>query len=422
MAGNSLLTISMITRKAVMLFKNSNAFLGEIPRQYDDQYAVTGAKIGQQLRIRLPNDYIVSDGPALQVQDTTEQQIVMTLAFQRHVDVSFNSVDRTLSLDDYSERILSPMVNNLAGNVAATIMSGGTVSFGPYVGTVINGVNGNICNLVKNTDGSGNIISPVLETWTLSGAALDNNSAQVPDRKAILSPTTMARTVSTFSGLLNPNSDISKQYKNARIYDALNFEWFQDQTVLVHTTGSFSAGTINGASQAGSSLTVNAITGTLKKGDIITIAGVNAVNRVTKATTGELRQFVVTSDVATAATTIPVYPALVPSSGGNAVQYQTVDVSPDNGAALALATPASGTYRQNFTFAKEFCTMVTADLDMSMKPGVIEVARSMYDGVSMRMLSAYITGTDQTATRLDTLFGWCFTRPEWGCIVTDRTS
>jgi hypothetical protein len=39
---------------------------------------------------------------------------------------------------------------------------------------------------------------------------------------------------------------------------------------------------------------------------------VNAVNRVTKQTTGTLRQFVVTADVATGATSIPIYPAIVP--------------------------------------------------------------------------------------------------------------
>src|ERR1700743_594831 len=259
--SNSLLTISMITREAVILFMNSNAFLGNIDRQYDDYYAKTGAKIGQQLRIRLPNDYIVADGPALSVQDTNEQQIVMTLGFQRHVDVSFNSVDRTLSLDDYSERILAPMVNNLAGNVAATIMSGGTILTGASAGTVVHGANGNICNYVANTDGSGNILNPVTQTWTAAGAYLDANSAQTVDRKAVLDPFTMARTVSSFTGLLNPQTDISKQYRNARMYDALNFEWFQDQTVQAHTSGSFSSGTVNNAGQSGNTITTNALTG-----------------------------------------------------------------------------------------------------------------------------------------------------------------
>lgn len=420
--ANSLLTISDITRESILLFMNSNAFLGNIDTQYDDYYAKTGAKIGQQLRIRLPNDYIVSDGPALQVQDTNEQQIVMTLAFQRHIDVSFNSVDRTLSLDDYSERVLAPQVNNLAGNVAATIMAGGVVSFGPYQGTVVNGVLGSACNYVSNVDQSGTIIPPSINTWTNAGAYLDTNSAQTMDRKAVLDPFTMANTVANFSGLLNPQTAVSKQYRNARMYDALNFEWFQDQTVINATSGSFTTGTLNAANQNNtSSLTVSAISGTLNKGDMITVAGVYMVNRVTKQVSGKLRQFVVTANVASGATSIPIYPALVAPTGGQPVQYQTVSAIPASNAAVTQVTPASGTWRANFVFAKQAVTMVTADLEMP-AGGVIEASRAHKDGLSMRMISQYVIGTDQTASRLDILFGWCFPRGEWMTLVADSVS
>lgn len=417
--ANTLLTIGGITREAIRLFMNSNAFIGNIDKQYDPSFAKTGAKIGQQLKIRLPNDYVVSDGPALSVQDTNEQQTTITVATQRHVDTSFNSVDMTMSLDDYSEIILAPKINNLAGNIAATIMSGVTVAQGSFAGTVVNGVEGGICNLVQNVDGAGNILSPTAETWLTAGASLDSNSAQVQNRKAILDSFTMARTVSSLSGLFSPATDISRQYKNARMYDALNFEWFMDQTTIIHTTGSFTAGTVNGANQTGTSLTVNAITGTLKKGDIITLASVNSVNRVTKVSQGALRQFVVTADVANAATAISIYPGIVPASAGNAVQYQTVDISPANSATILLVTPASGTYRKNFVYAKQAVTMVTADLEM---PPNVRGAREQMDGVSMRAVTQYVIGTDQTADRLDVLFGWLFVRPEWACVVADRVS
>lgn len=413
--ANTLLTIGGITREAIRLFMNSNAFIGNIEKQYDNQFAKTGAKIGQQLRIRLPNDYTVADGPALQVQDTNEQQTTITVATQRHVDTSFNSVDLTMSLDDYSEIILAPKINNLAGNVAATIMSGTTVAQGSFAGTVVNGAEGGICNYVANVDGSNNILNPTSETWLTAGASLDANSAQVQNRKAILDPFTMARTVSSLSGLFNPATDISRQYRNARMYDALNFEWFMDQTVVNHTVGSFSAGgTTSSAGQTGTTLAVNAITGTLKKGDIITIDGVYAVNRVTKQTLGTLRQFVVTADVANGGTSISIYPAIVPPVNGQAAQYQTVTASPANGAQVRLVANASATYRQNFVYAKQAVTMVTADLEM---PPNVKGAREQMDGISMRAVTQYVIGTDQTADRLDILFGWLFVRPEWACIV-----
>ena len=413
--ANTLLTIGGITREAIRLFMNSNAFIGNIEKQYDSSFAKTGAKIGQQLRIRLPNDYVVSDGPALSVQDTNEQQTTITVATQRHVDTSFNSVDMTMSLDDYSQIILAPKVNNLAGNVASTIMSGVTVAQGSFAGTVVNGAEGGICNYVANVDGSNNVIAPTSETWLTAGAKLDQSSAQIADRKAVLDPFTMARTVSSLTGLFNPTPEISRQYKNARMYDALNFTWFMDQTVVNHTVGTFSAGgTVNGASQTGTTITVNAITGTLKKGDIITFAGVNGVNRITKQSTGALQQFVVTADVATTGTSVTIYPAIVPPVAGQAVQYQTVTASPANGAAMALVANASATYRQNFVYAKQAVTMVTADLEM---PPNVKGAREQMDGVSMRAVTQYVIGTDQTADRLDVLFGWLFVRPEWACVV-----
>src|SRR5580700_10057293 len=119
--ANSLLTMSMITRYAIKLFINTNFFIQNIDRQYDSQFAVDGTKIGAQLRIRLPNDYTVTDGPGLSVQDTAEQQVVLTIATQRHIDVAFTTAERALSMDDYQERVLKPKVNGLAGNVSNQI-------------------------------------------------------------------------------------------------------------------------------------------------------------------------------------------------------------------------------------------------------------------------------------------------------------
>lgn len=403
--ANSLLTISMITREAVRLWKNSNAFIQNIDMQYDDSFAQTGAKIGTSLRIRLPNDYTVRTGAAASVQDTQEQSTTLVLATQKGVDVSFSSVDRSMSLDDYSERVLAPAINNLAGDVAATIMTSSE---------------GGVCNLVANVDGSNNLLSPLAGTYLDAGASLNINSAPLGNRKIVNDPYTEARVVNSLSGLFNPNPAISRQYTTGTMQQAIGFDWLMDQTVIKHTVGSFTAGTVNGASQSGSTLVVNAITGTLKKGDIITIAGVNAVNRITKQTTGQLRQFVVTADVATAGTSISIYPAIVAPVGGVAVQYQTVDASPANAAVIALATQtiAGITYRKNIAFAPQAVTMATADLELP--KGVHEAAREAYDGIAMRMVTAYNVSTDQFITRLDCLFGYLWVRPEWAVIVCDK--
>jgi P22 coat protein - gene protein 5 len=423
--ANTLLTINMITREAVRLWKNSNAFVQHVDMQYDDSFARTGAKIGSSLRIRLPNDFTVRTGPVAQIQDTAEQSTTLVLATQKGVDVSFNSVDRTMSLDDFSRRILAPMVNNLAGAVAADVMSG--VDTG--------GTNGaGICNYVQNgvAGAGGNysapIASPVAQTWLQAGAFLKQNSAPMGNWKFILDPVTEARTVASLAGLFNPQVKIGEQYRTGKMAsDTLGGDWYMDQTVLQHTGGSYNGSTtVNGAGQSGLSITVNTNgSGTLAVGDIITFgtgsssADVHMVNRITKAATNQLRQFVVTAAfVAGTSTTISVYPALIPASAGAQVQYQTVDNSPVNGGQINLVNPASTAYRKNFLFAPEGVTMATADLIMPTK-GVEEAAREQFDGIAMRMLTTYIPGTDQLITRLDVLYGYLWVRSEWACVVAD---
>jgi len=398
----------MITREAVRLWKNSNAFLQNVDMQYDDSFAVTGAKIGSSLRIRLPNDFTVTTGPALNVQDTSEQSTTLVLATQKHVDVAFSLADRTLSLDDYSRRILAPMVNNLAGQVAVDLIGGGE---------------GGICNIVANVDASTNIIAPIASTYLRAGATLRNNSSPVANWKIVNSPDTEASVVSSLSGLLNPAPEISRQYVTGRMYDALGFIWMADQTVITHTNGALAVGsaTVNGAGQTGLSITVNALANGLNMGDIIVMGGVHAVNRVTKQSYGRLRTFAVTANVAAAATSIPIYPAIVPQlAPGIPQQYQTVDVSPANGANLdpALGLAASTSYTKNFAYAPEAVTLATADLEMPRN--VHEAAREEFDGVSMRMVTDYFIGTDQLITRLDVLYGYLWIRPEWACVVADQ--
>lgn len=400
--ANQLLTISMITREAIPLFVNSNAFIKNLNRQYDSEFGRNGEKIGSQLRIRLPNDYTVTDGPALSVQDTSEQQTVLTMSYQKHVDVSFTSADMLLSLDDFSERILLPMMNNLAGKVSSNIMSSNAEA---------------LCNISGNMDAGNNILTPNDGTYLDAKATLDINSAPPVRHKIINDPRTEARVVTSLTGLLNPSSAINDQYYEGTMYRALNALWFSDALTIKHTSGSFTAGTVNGAGQTGPSLVTNAITGTLLAGDIVTVANTVAVNRVAKSTTGELRQFVILTNAANGATALNIYPSIIPSSGGNDVQYQTVVSSPANGAAISLYTNPSVTYRKNFRYVPEAITMATGDLPM---PENKITARHRYDGISMRYVADYIIGTDQRASRLDVLFGSLTTRPEWGCVVPDR--
>jgi hypothetical protein len=401
----------MITKETLRLFRNSNSFLKTINTEYSDQFAREGAKIGASLNIRKPVDYTVRSGPTASYQNTTETYTTLVISTQLGVDMSFSSADMALSIDKFSQRYIKPAVNNLAGSVAAAVMSmvdGGTGQ-------------GPVANFVHNVDGSNNTITPSASTWLQAGAILDANSAPRGDgqRIAMIDNLSNARTVSGLSGFYNPQVRISEQSTSGMMNkEFLGLDWYTDQTIIKHTTGTFSAGALSAAGYVGSTLPVGAITGTLNRGDIISIAGVNQVNRVTKVSTGTPMLFTVTANVASGATSIPIYPALIPSNAGAQVQYQTVDVSPASGAAVTLANKASEVYRKNLVYVPEAFTLATVDLPFISK-GVVDCARENFDGISMRMITTYDPINDILGTRLDILFGYALLRPEWVVAVAD---
>jgi hypothetical protein len=405
--ANSIITPQLVTRRAISLFRNANPFLQAMDRQSQDEFgnpSVAGQKPGATIQIRLPNDYTLRTGPTAVPQSTTEQKTPLTVAKQIGVDIAFSQVDRTLSIQDYSQRILEPAINTIVGGIAADVMTGAEA----------------ICNLVHNVDGSNNTISPTLTTWATAGALLDKQSTPRGQRKVVLDPVTMARTVASFSGLFNSQAKVGDQYASAMIgRGVLGMDWMQDPTVIPHVTAAYGTlPTVNGANQTGSAITVTTTTAPLNAGDVITFAGVYAVNRVTKVSTGFLRQFVVTAAVPTGSTSIPIYPALVPGAGAEQAPFQTVTASPASGAAIVCLTNASETYRKNFIFVPQAVTLAVVPMEMPTR-GVVESYRESYDGVSIRLISFYDGINDQTITRLDLLYGFLWVRPEWAVVVPD---
>ena len=410
--SNSILTLGGITRYAAALWQNSNAFLQTIDKQYDNQYGVEGAKIGSPLQIRLPNDYVAQTGPAITPQATNEVSVTMTLATQKTVPISFTSADQALKMDDYAERVLAPAINVLAGAVAGDIMN---TALGAR-------------QMVANLSGS-TLQTPSPETVLLAGAQLDLAAAPRNRRIAMIDPLTQARLVSSMSGYFNPQRKVSDQFETGMLSeDTLGFDWYSDQTILKPTTGAYTtATTVSGASQTGNTLVVAAlgVGVTLNQGDVITIAGVYAVNRVTKQSTGQLQTFTVTANVASGATSIPIYPAITPPSGSNPVAYQTVTASPASGATVNLAIAGSGgtlasaeQYRNNFCMYEDAITMATADLPLPPK-GIVAGERAQFDGISMRLIQSFDVINDLFVSRLDILYGWTVVRPEWIVRIPD---
>lgn len=389
---NSLLTPQQITREALRVLHNKLTFIGAINRQYDDSFAKSGAKIGDTLKIRLPNQFTVRSGATLSAQTVSEQSVSLQVGTQKGVDMNFSSVDLTLSLDDFSSRILEPAMAVLASSLEADAV----------------GMFGDVYQMVGTPGTTPN----TLLTYLQARARLNNSLTPMDaNRTAHLSPLATATIVDALKGLFQDSSAIREQYREGSMGRTAGFDWYENPLVPTHTLNAASGFTVSGAGQTGSSLTI-AGTGTITRGTVFTLPGVNEVHPETKAVTGRPQQFVVTANTTISSSgQIPISPAITTSGAG-----QTVNASPANSAALGFVGSASTAYEQELCFHRDAFAFATADLVMP--KGVDFAAREVYDGVSMRIVRAYDINNDAFPCRIDVLYGYKTIRPQLACRVT----
>jgi hypothetical protein len=398
--ANSILTIDMITRKALEILENNLVLTRNVNRQYDDSFAVEGAKIGSTLRIRLPDRALVTDGAALQTQDDNEQFTTLTVANQKHIGINFTSAELTMQLDDFAERVLKPRISQLASSIDA-----------------------DVANAYKNiyasvgTPGTTPSTSLVL---LQAQQKLNEAAAVMSPRYATVNPAANAGLVEGMKGLFNPTDTISKQFKNGMMgagvlgFDEINMS----QSIKQHTTGSRSTADtilVNGTvtTQGQSTLSIDGGTGsaTVAVGDVFTVAGVFAVNPQTRESTGALQQFVVTAANTASGgawTNIAVSPAMYTADQALA----TINAFPQDGAAVTFIGAASTQYAQNLIYHKDAITFATADL--LMPQGVDMASRQVHNGVSMRIVRQYDINNDRMPCRIDVLYGYSTIRPQMG--------
>lgn len=393
--ANSLLTPTIITRKSLQILHQKSNFIGRTERQYDERFAKDGAKIGSTLQIRLPNKYTVGTGAAITPQDTTEQKVDLTVATQKHVPMEFLSTELTLSLDDFTERIIDPAMSILAATAEADAL---TMSKDIYqqVGT------------------PGTTPATAL-VYLLGHARLSDSLAPSGKRCYHIKPIDNATIVDALKGLFNDSSRIAEQYREGVMGRGLGGDWYENTYMSRVTNGNKVASVVvSGGSQTGASLLLGGVANldTFKKGQTFTIAGVNEVHPETKVDTGVLQKFVITADVTSSTTTVTVAisPSIVVSGA-----LQNVSGSPANSAALVFDGTASLAYGLNLAWHKQAFAVVFADLDMP--KGLDFAHREELDGISMRILRQFEVRTDKWVNRADILYGYKTIRPELACRV-----
>jgi hypothetical protein len=387
--ANTILTPTAVTREALRVLHQKSTFLSSINKQYDSAFAKEGAKIGDSLKIRMPNQYTVRTGMNMAAQETSETSTTLQVATVKGVDLNFTSEELTLSLDDFSKRIIEPAVSVLAANIEYDVLS----------------------TVIKQVYQSSNNVAAAITLANVAGGRKKLQDSLTPgdNRTCLLSTNDNLNLVDALKGLFNPGSNLSTQFREGMMGRAMGMEFGESTHLVNQSRGAGASYQTNAAiAQTGSTLVVDTGTGLVDVGSIITIAGVYRVHPETKVSTGVLQQFVVTASNATNATSLTISPAIVATGATQNVSNGAAD----NQAVTILGT-ASTDYGQSLVFHRDAFTFATADL--AMPKGVDFAAREVMDGISMSIVRGFNISDRTFPCRLDVLYGYKTLRPEMAC-------
>lgn len=434
--SNNLLTISYITNEGLVVLENELTFSDGVDKQYAAEFGVNGAKIGATANVRRPPRYVGTFGPALNVEDTNETYLPVSLNNQFHVDVQFTTADMLLSMDLFKTRVLKPMMATVANRVDSDGLNFAYQNTAQAVGTM-------------------GVTPSSYLTFALANAQLVNEAVPDGARRMVVDPITAATACDGIKGLFNPQISISEFFRKGLINrETAGFDWYQDQNVVSFTSGAgggsptLTATTHTGILSSGwaqsgfietEGWTASAAA-RVKVGDIIQIAGVYPVNPQSRTRYGNsLKQFVVlppggytsnptgtaTAGLSFAAATLTsgtfdASTGVYSSTSGGALsiligecaitggQFQNCTSPSSTTAALTIngGAAAATTGPQSIAYHKSAFALATADLPLPR--GVQDAARASDSdmGMSIRMVTQYTINNDALPTRCDILYGW----------------
>jgi hypothetical protein len=397
--ANTTLTADIIAKEAVMILDNELVMAKQVFRGYENEFdkQVNGYKVGETISIRKPTDFTVRDGAVMQTQDVVEGKTSITVDKRKGVDFKFTSQDLTLKIGELSERVIKPAMVQLANQIDTDLMAL-YKDIPSWVGTPTPPIN-SYADFAKGPE------------------RMDEYANPQDGRVAVLSPADHWGLLGTQTALYM--QDVAKgAYRKGTLGEIGGVDTYMSQNVPTHTVGSAATASAVADAAAGQgvlSTTYEATkdTGymylstdgwdasTLKAGDVLELSNVYAVNPVTKATLAFRKQFVVLEDTVTAAgdTAIKIAPPIIPTGA-----FKNVSAVPVDGTTTIAKVGTGGTgYRQNLMFHKNAFALVTVPLVSP--PGAVEVARRSYKGTNVRVIPVYDGINDESAWRLDILYG-----------------
>jgi len=407
--ANSILTMTQITREAARILHQEGTFLSNVNKQYSDQFAKTGAKIGSSVNLRLPSKYSVRTNATFAGQDHVERSTPFTVSSQYGVDVSFTTFERTMSLDDVSNRVLKPAMKQLAAKIEGDALALAYKYVNNYVNATTNA----------------KLTYAYLQR---AGALMSHELSPVGNRTALLQPLSAVEFLDATKGLFAAQSNLNEQFREGMMGRTGGFEVGETINLPSHTTGSLAGTPLTNGATLGISTTTASWTSTttlsidgatslttLAAGDIITLSGVYAVTPENKVNTGRLQTFVVQSAVTltTSATAydVTVKPALIYGTGNPHKNTVLSGVSDTDGLTVTRIGAASTAFAQDLFFHKDAFVFGTVDLEDVSQYGA-QCSRAVSDSISLRWVQQYAAASDTVVGRFDVLWGFAPLYPE----------
>jgi hypothetical protein len=397
--SNTAVTSSIVARETLAILKNRLSFSASVNRDWEEEYTGNmsrGYAPGATINIRKPSRYTYRAGRVAVPQASIETTVPLTLS-QGGADLNFTAFERTVSFTNRSVQ------NKLSAAVATVVNEIDRQGLSMARFAVFNTLNPT--GVLPTTQ------ALALAAVTDMNTRLDEMGAPRDDeRTLIMNPKLNGAMVQGFAGLFNSQRTISRQFDRGMMVDSLGIAYGMDQNVDRHTNGAATATNINGANQTGATITVVAVAGgTLTRGTVITLPGVNAVNPQNRTDTGSLANFVVTADVLAGATSIPISPAIVTSG-----PYQNVTASPTTAAPYVIIGAASTSYNTNVASHRDAFTLAMVPMWKPTEGMGAKVSQMSSDGFTVKVTDFYDGVNDNAIMRIDVLFGWAATYPELG--------
>jgi hypothetical protein len=413
--SNSLLTNDVISKECLMSLKNNLVFTRNASREYSKEYAVSGAKIGNVFNIRKPSRYTVTSGSTLEIQDTADQSVALTVDKHYHVGMAFTQDDRTLSIDRFRERYIDPAMIALANKIDSQFFFDMYQAVYSAVGVP-----------------SASALPSTLKGFLQAKAKMELLGAPRGQTSAIVDPLVQASLVEGLKGLFQSAEKIAEQYEEGVMGIAAGSKFSATANVPKHTIGALgstpltdyaSPAYVAGTATIKTKGWTAAASNRLKKGDVISIGSVYAVNPQTRVSTGQLAQFVVAADFSSDGSgngTVTIDRGLYASG-----QYQNVDSLPADGAAISVFAETLQSYGsivapQNMVFLKQAFALGCVDLELPADGAKASRAVDEDAGLSLTMTSQFDIVNYRNITRIDFLGGWKCIYPELACRVVGQ--